>query len=241
VPCESLRPTISSGSMQPTMTVVVCDESLRARQVRRHRRRARPRYGRALENRCSSGSDPTPRAALRRALAVDVNERALSAARTRCAALPHVGFAACCLPDGFPQGRFDLVVLSEVAYYWSDADLALARDRIASSLEPAAIFSSSTSCRRSTTTCATAMRCTGSSWPTSGSHACTVTERCGTGSTCSGACRDGRCEGVCGAAAGAPALPGLDRDAGAQRSRSHREGLERDPRTTPARRRPARS
>jgi SAM-dependent methyltransferase len=96
-----------------------------------------PRYGRALEIGCSVGV-LTQRLAPRcgELLAVDVNERALSAARTRCAALPHVAFAACCVPDGFPEGRFDLVVLSEVAYYWSDADLALARDRIASSLEP---------------------------------------------------------------------------------------------------------
>jgi SAM-dependent methyltransferase len=64
-------------------------------------------------------------------LSVDVNERALRAARDRCAHLPTVSFADMSVPDEVPPGRFDLVVLSEVGYYWSDADLGLAIDRIA--------------------------------------------------------------------------------------------------------------
>lgn len=44
------------------------------------------------------------------------------------------------MPGDFPRGRFDLVLLSEVAYYWSDADIALARDEIARSLEPGGDF-----------------------------------------------------------------------------------------------------
>jgi len=95
-----------------------------------------PRYGRALEIGCSVGV-LTQRLALHcdALLAVDVNERALTAARARCAALPQVTFARASIPGGFPPGRFDLVVVSEVAYYWSDADLERARERIASSLE----------------------------------------------------------------------------------------------------------
>jgi SAM-dependent methyltransferase len=65
-------------------------------------------------------------------LSVDVNERALAAAKARCAGLPHVSFAEMCVPAAFPAGPFDLVVVSEVAYYWSDQDLRLAIDRIAS-------------------------------------------------------------------------------------------------------------
>jgi len=96
-----------------------------------------PRYLRALEIGCSVGV-LTQRlgAHCSRLLAVDVNERALTAARARCAELPQVTFARASIPDGFPAGRFDLVVVSEVAYYWSDADLDRARERIASSLEP---------------------------------------------------------------------------------------------------------
>ncbi len=96
-----------------------------------------PHYARALEIGCSIGV-LTQRLAARcdELLAIDVSERALSAARARCAALPHVGFARVRAPGEFPARPFNLVVLSEVAYYWSDADLALARDRIAAALEP---------------------------------------------------------------------------------------------------------
>jgi SAM-dependent methyltransferase len=66
-------------------------------------------------------------------LSVDINPKALDAARSRCAALPNVRFAQMTVPREFPDARFDLIVLSEVAYYWSDEDLALARDRIAGS------------------------------------------------------------------------------------------------------------
>ncbi len=96
-----------------------------------------PRYVRGLEIGCSVGV-LTQRLAPRcdELLAIDVSERALSAARARCAELAHVTFARVRVPQDFPARPFDLVVVSEIAYYWSDADLALARDRIAASLEP---------------------------------------------------------------------------------------------------------
>jgi len=64
-------------------------------------------------------------------LAVDINGGALSNARERCAGLANVRFARMAVPGEFPGDRFDLVVVSEVAYYWSDGDLRLAMDRIA--------------------------------------------------------------------------------------------------------------
>jgi SAM-dependent methyltransferase len=57
-------------------------------------------------------------------LAVDISETALEAARTRCQALAHVDLQRMTLPAESPQGPFDLIVLSEVAYYWDDRDLA---------------------------------------------------------------------------------------------------------------------
>jgi predicted TPR repeat methyltransferase len=60
-----------------------------------------------------------------RLLAIDVSETALTAARERCAHLPSISFSKMTFPLGMPrQTQFDLVVLSEVAYYWDDADLA---------------------------------------------------------------------------------------------------------------------
>lgn len=61
-------------------------------------------------------------------LAVDIDETALAAARKRCAELPNLRFAQLQFPHQTPVGTFDLVVISEVAYYWSDRDLAAAID-----------------------------------------------------------------------------------------------------------------
>lgn len=58
-----------------------------------------------------------------RLLGVDVAEAALAAARRRCADRPHVRFALSHLPDAAPPGPFDGVVLSEVLYYFDEAEL----------------------------------------------------------------------------------------------------------------------
>lgn len=67
-------------------------------------------------------------------LAVDVSGTALRAARTRCEANDHVSFANMAFPGLTPANSFDLVVLSEVAYYWSDQDLSAAADWLLSHL-----------------------------------------------------------------------------------------------------------
>ena len=96
----------------------------------------RPRYRSAFEIGCSIGV-LTERLADRcdALLAVDVAERPLRRARARCRHLPHVSFARMRVPDQLPDGPFDLVLLSEVGYYWSRADLALARRQLAERLE----------------------------------------------------------------------------------------------------------
>lgn len=58
-------------------------------------------------------------------LAVDVSSRALQSAEQRCADLGNVRFACMELPVTMPDGSFDLVVVSEVGYYWKRADLEL--------------------------------------------------------------------------------------------------------------------
>jgi SAM-dependent methyltransferase len=57
-------------------------------------------------------------------LAIDVSKTALEAARRRCADQPHVRIERRQLPQQQPQGCFDLVLLSEVLYYWDSEDLA---------------------------------------------------------------------------------------------------------------------
>ncbi len=91
-----------------------------------------PRFARALEIGCSIGV-LTARLAERaeELVAIDIDARALALARTRCAAYANVRFERRAFPHETVAGRFDLVVVSEVAYYWSDADFALARSWIA--------------------------------------------------------------------------------------------------------------
>ncbi len=64
-------------------------------------------------------------------LSVDLNLKALAEAKKRCAGITNVRFEHMALPGSFPEGPFDLVLLSEVGYYWSDSDLELGIDRIA--------------------------------------------------------------------------------------------------------------
>ena len=84
----------------------------------------RRRYANALEIGCSIGV-LTHQLADRcdRLLSVDVSDRALATATTRCADLPHVHFAKMHLPNEIPDGAFDLIVISEVGYYWQREDL----------------------------------------------------------------------------------------------------------------------
>jgi SAM-dependent methyltransferase len=84
-----------------------------------------PHFRSVLEVGCANGV-LTERLAPRcdRLLGVDVSPTALAAARKRCAALPQVLLEQRRLPAEAPDGPFDLVLLSEVIYYWDDADLA---------------------------------------------------------------------------------------------------------------------
>ena len=97
----------------------------------------RPRYGRALEVGCSIGVFTTALAPRCDALlAIDGSDTALARARETCAALPQVRFEARIVPDGFPDGRFDLIVLSEVLYYLHASDLRRVAARCLDALAP---------------------------------------------------------------------------------------------------------
>jgi SAM-dependent methyltransferase len=90
------------------------------------------RFRRALEIGCSIGVLTALLAdRVDSLLSVDVSERALAVARRRCRRKQNVRFAQMSLPHQFPPGPFDLVLISEVGYYWDARDLALAIDRVA--------------------------------------------------------------------------------------------------------------
>ncbi len=95
-------------------------------------------YGSGLEVGCSVGVLSALLAGrCRHLLALDVSERALERARARCRSLPHITFERRSMPQDFPEGRFDLIVLSEVLYYLSPADLTATLARCVRALEPA--------------------------------------------------------------------------------------------------------
>jgi 2-polyprenyl-3-methyl-5-hydroxy-6-metoxy-1,4-benzoquinol methylase len=69
-------------------------------------------------------------------LGVDIVEEPLQAARQRCAELTHVHFARMRVPSEWPDGRFDLIVFSEVLYFLSGADIDRCVARIRDCLSP---------------------------------------------------------------------------------------------------------
>lgn len=71
-------------------------------------------------------------------LAVDISARAIAEAKRT--PLRNVEFAVQDVLSEFPKGRFDLIVLSEVGYYWDEAELRAVCDRLHASLEPDGIL-----------------------------------------------------------------------------------------------------
>ncbi|XVV16988.1 class I SAM-dependent methyltransferase [Actinoplanes sp. CA-131856] len=69
-------------------------------------------------------------------LAVDSVEEAVVAARASLADLPNVSYERANLPDGLPEGTFDLIVIGDLLYYLSAEDLERLLDGLFERLEP---------------------------------------------------------------------------------------------------------
>lgn len=97
----------------------------------------RDRYANAFEIGTSIGV-MTAQLATRcdRLLTVDVSEAPLRQARQRLQEFPHVTVRQMTVPDEFPDDSFDLILVSEVAYYWSMEDLHQARQQMLDHLQP---------------------------------------------------------------------------------------------------------
>jgi SAM-dependent methyltransferase len=94
-------------------------------------------YPRAFEIGCSIGvltAQLAPRCG--HLLSVDVSEAALAQARQRCAGLGQVEIKRLQVPDEFPTGQFELILLSEVGYYWARPDLVRAAEQLLTALPP---------------------------------------------------------------------------------------------------------
>ena len=90
----------------------------------------RRRYHRAFEPGCSIGI-LTERLAPRcgQVEAIDISPTAVSRAQERCQFLPNVTIKPGALPDQIPDGTFDLIVFSEIGYYFDQPTLvSLARE-----------------------------------------------------------------------------------------------------------------
>lgn len=91
----------------------------------------RARYSSALELGCSTGVLTESLADRCDAvLAIDIADAPLEIARRRLGDREGVRLERLALPGEWPAGAFDLVVLSEVGYYWDAADLTTTIDRI---------------------------------------------------------------------------------------------------------------
>jgi SAM-dependent methyltransferase len=96
-----------------------------------------PRYRSAFEPGCSIGVLTELLAArCDYVLAGDEILEALDQARARTTSLANVKVERLTLPEDWPSGPFDLVVLSEVAYYFDEGDLDRLLGRCLGSLEP---------------------------------------------------------------------------------------------------------
>ncbi|MEU7043596.1 SAM-dependent methyltransferase [Streptomyces varsoviensis] len=95
------------------------------------------RYRRAFEPACSVG-ELTSRLAQRcdSLLACDRIESAVESASRRTRDLPHVEVRRLAVPDEWPEGAFDLIVLSELLYYFDTETLDRLLTRTVDALEP---------------------------------------------------------------------------------------------------------
>jgi SAM-dependent methyltransferase len=94
---------------------------------------SQPRYPNALEIGCAIGVLSARLAShCGRLLAVDASPTAIAEAARQD--LPNVRFEEAVMPSEFPEGCFDLIVLSEVLYYFSERDLERLADKCVNAL-----------------------------------------------------------------------------------------------------------
>lgn len=91
-----------------------------------------PTYRNALEIDCGEGlftDQLAPRCAA--LSAIDASPTATQRARTRLGPRPGLSISDVVVPGDWPEGHFDLIVLSEVGYYLGEDDLSTLAARIA--------------------------------------------------------------------------------------------------------------
>lgn len=102
---------------------------------------SKARYRCAYEPGCSIG-ELTVRLAARcdRVFASDISPTAADRARLRCAPLANVSVACADVSGEIPDGPFDLIVFSEIGYYFERTELARIARRLTCSMEAGGEF-----------------------------------------------------------------------------------------------------
>jgi predicted TPR repeat methyltransferase len=68
-------------------------------------------------------------------LSIDVSKLAQDRAIQRCQHLPHIEFELMRVPEQYPDRKFDLILVSEVGYYWGLEDMKTMQQLMMNSLE----------------------------------------------------------------------------------------------------------
>lgn len=99
------------------------------------------RYRRSFEPACSIGVLTEQLATIcDRVDAIDISARAVEQAVQRCKLLPNVSIKQRALPADIPAGPFELIVFSEVGYYFKKPQLRALINQLMGSLESEGIF-----------------------------------------------------------------------------------------------------
>lgn len=92
------------------------------------------RYRSGIEIGCSVGVLSARLAArCERFLAIDLAERAVVSASARLLPFPGAEAKVACIPVDWPEGPFDLIMLSEVIYYLQETEIALLAAKVSDS------------------------------------------------------------------------------------------------------------
>ena len=99
------------------------------------------RYRRAFEPGCSIGILTARLASICDHIdAIDISPTAVTRARHNCAHLDNVSIHCGSLPENVPAGNFDLVVLSEIGYYFGGQQLFQIGSDLAGRLELSSVL-----------------------------------------------------------------------------------------------------
>ena len=99
------------------------------------------RYRRAFEPGCSIGILSAQLSAFcDRVEAMDISPTAVARARLHCEHLPNVQIVCGSLPEMIPDGEIDLVVFSEIGYYFTETQLCSVATELVKQMSPEGTF-----------------------------------------------------------------------------------------------------